>query len=246
MEELLNTIERSYNGYARFLWKSIKDPFPDNGVNFFYFLIVLSLAVWTLEILLPWRKKQAVFRRGFWIDSFYMFFNFFIFNLILFIALSNTTALLFGKLMLGIGLPEGGLISLAHWPNWLQLLIFFLLADLTQWLVHVLLHRNPFLWKVHKLHHSVREMGFAAHLRLHFLEMFVYKPAVFIVLSYIFSFKLEYAFIIHIFAITVGHLNHANLGWDYGPLKYIFNNPKMHIWHHAKTLPESHPHGDRK
>ncbi|MEO6538471.1 MAG: sterol desaturase family protein, partial [Ferruginibacter sp.] len=24
-------------------------------------------------------------------------------------------------------------------------------------------------------------------------------------------------------------------------LKYIFNNPKMHIWHHAKDLPE--PYG---
>ena len=38
-------------------------------------------------------------------------------------------------------------------------------------------------------------------------------------------------------------MNHANLGWDYGPLKYIFNNPKMHIWHHAKEMPASHPNG---
>ncbi len=45
------------------------------------------------------------------------------------------------------------------------------------------------------------------------------------------------------FATIVGHLNHANLGWDYGPLKYIFNNPKMHIWHHAKEMPGSHPKG---
>ena len=30
----------------------------------------------------------------------------------------------------------------------------------------------------------------------------------------------------------------ANISWDYGPLKYVFNNPKMHIWHHAKDLPK--------
>ena len=30
---------------------------------------------------------------------------------------------------------------------------------------------------------------------------------------------------------------------SYGPLKYILNNPKMHIWHHAKELPASHPKG---
>ena len=29
----------------------------------------------------------------------------------------------------------------------------------------------------------------------------------------------------------------------YGPLKYIFNNPAMHIWHHAKKMPDSHPYG---
>ena len=28
------------------------------------------------------------------------------------------------------------------------------------------------------------------------------------------------------------------MAWDYGPLKYILNNPKMHIWHHSKIIPE--------
>lgn len=59
----------------------------------------------------------------------------------------------------------------------------------------------------------------------------------------IFGFQLELAFIVHAIAITIGHLNHANVGWDYGPLKYFLNNPKMHIWHHSKKLPESHPYG---
>lgn len=243
MEELWHIILRSYNGYERYLLHAIKHPFPKEGVNFFYLLIVLSLVVWGLEIAMPWRKKQALFRRGFWVDTFYMFFNFFIFNLILFVALSNTTAHLFGKAMSAMGLPEGGLIDLSSLNVIAQLLIYFILYDFTQWSVHVLLHRVPFLWKVHKVHHSVREMGFAAHLRFHFMELFVYKPALFIVLAYIFNFKLEYGFVIHIFALTIGHLNHANLGWDYGPLRYVLNNPKMHIWHHAKQMPASHPHG---
>ncbi|MEO5984338.1 MAG: sterol desaturase family protein, partial [Ferruginibacter sp.] len=45
-------------------------------------------------------------------------------------------------------------------------------------------------------------------------------------------------FIIHIIAVAIGHLNHSNLGISYGPLKYIINNPRMHIWHHAKHLPD--------
>jgi sterol desaturase/sphingolipid hydroxylase (fatty acid hydroxylase superfamily) len=58
-----------------------------------------------------------------------------------------------------------------------------------------------------------------------------------------FGFEPQEAFIVHFVSIAIGHLNHANLSLDYGPLKYIFNNPKMHIWHHAKKLPLSHPNG---
>ncbi len=54
------------------------------------------------------------------------------------------------------------------------------------------------------------------------------------------GYSVQDVFIVHFFAITIGHLNHANLGWDYGFLKYIFNNPKMHIWHHAKEMPNKY------
>jgi len=45
------------------------------------------------------------------------------------------------------------------------------------------------------------------------------------------------------FTLLIGHLNHANLNLDYGPLRYILNNPKMHIWHHAKEMPNGYPNG---
>ncbi len=211
--------------------------------NFFYLLILLSLAVWSLELIFPWRRKQRAFRKDFWLDTFYMFFNFFIFNLIVFIALSNTTAELFGELMRAVGLPQYGVMDLSFLPEGWELLVFFLISDLTQWGVHNLLHRVPFLWRFHKLHHSVEEMGFAAHLRFHWGETVVYNTFKYIVLAWFFNFNLEYAFYLHAFALLVGHLNHANIPLSYGPLKYILNNPKMHIWHHAKHLPESHPKG---
>ena len=92
------------------------------------------------------------------------------------------------------------------------------------------------LWEFHKVHHSVKQMGFAAHLRFHWMETIIYKTIQYIPLAMI-GFGLQDFFIIHMIALLIGHLNHANLGWDYGPLKYILNNPKMHIWHHAKELP---------
>jgi sterol desaturase/sphingolipid hydroxylase (fatty acid hydroxylase superfamily) len=53
------------------------------------------------------------------------------------------------------------------------------------------------------------------------------------------GFQPEQAFIVHFIAISIGHLNHSNIKLDYGPFKYLFNNPIMHLYHHAKELPNS-------
>ena len=52
------------------------------------------------------------------------------------------------------------------------------------------------------------------------------------------GFEPEQAYIVHFAAIAIGHLNHANVKITWGPLKYIFNNPVMHLYHHSYVLPE--------
>ena len=53
----------------------------------------------------------------------------------------------------------------------------------------------------------------------------------------------EHAFFVHFFSITIGHLNHANIRITWGPLKYVFNNSVMHLYHHAKVLPNDRAKG---
>jgi sterol desaturase/sphingolipid hydroxylase (fatty acid hydroxylase superfamily) len=242
MEKYLALFKESYQGYFNYLMSEITSFHWD---NYFYGLIILSLIVWGLEIVFPWRKNQKIFRKDFWLDVFYMFFNFFLLNLIVLIFLSNTTEALFKELLGfgGIKLTDLKLIDLNALPFGLGVLLFFLITDFIQWNTHRLLHRVPFLWSFHKTHHSVKEMGFAAHLRYHWMEPIVYKSILYIPLAIIGGFNVTNVAIVHLFALTVGHLNHANLGWDYGLLKYVFNNPKMHIWHHAKERPENHTYG---
>ena len=128
-------------------------------------------------------------------------------------------------------------IQVAGWPIWTQFLLMFLIADFIQWNVHRWLHHSPWLWEFHKVHHSVEQMGFAAHLRYHWMETIVYKSVQYVPLAMI-GFGLDDFFILHIVTIAIGHLNHANVKLTYGPLKYFLNNPVMHLWHHAKHLPK--------
>lgn len=239
MEKYTEIIANSYGGYFNYL---ISEILYWKWDNYFYGLLAISLAVWLLEIIFPWRKNQAIFRKDFWLDLFYLFFNFFLLNLILLIALSNVTEQLLNDFlgMFNLQLASIQLFSISNLSKPVALLLFFVLSDFIQWNTHRLLHSVPFLWQVHKTHHSVKEMGFAAHFRYNWMEPVVYKTILYIPLMLIGGFSLQDVFIVHFISIAIGHLNHANLGWDYGFLKYIFNNPKMHIWHHSKVLPSKY------
>ena len=239
MESIIQIIWEGYTGYARYLWQEITNP---GWHNYFYWLLGVSAFFFLLEIGNPWRSNQPVFRRDFWLDFFYMFFNFFLFSLIAYNAASNVVVHFFNNLLASIGITNLVAFNVMQWPLWAHLLVGFIVRDFVQWWTHRLLHTVPWLWEFHKVHHSVKQMGFAAHLRYHWMETVVYRSIEYIPLALI-GIGLRDFFIIHIFTLAVGHFNHSNIRVNLGLLKYVFNNPQMHIWHHAKNIPEETPHG---
>ena len=240
-----------------------------------------------MEVLIPWRKKQAILRKDFWLDVFYMFFNFFLFSLIIYNAASDVIVNLFNDGIKGItgGFDLQAQNPLHNFPLWGVLLIGFVIRDFVQWWIHRLLHKFDWLWEFHKVHHSVEQMGFAAHLRYHWMENVVYRSLEYIPLALL-GIGLYDFFMIHIFTLASGHYNHSNIsvnghvtGGILGGLiglivannlldihlflgaslvfkigiviasigigslvlgrimKYLFNSPEMHIWHHSYELP---------
>lgn len=239
MEKYLDAFINAFTGTVNWTWDSILFNVPWY-TNYFWGLVVISLAVWLLEIVFPWRKEQSIFRKDFWLDGFYMFFNFFVFAIVI-SGFYKVIEIAFESF--GLTSSSLALINILSWPKWAQLLLFFVLNDFVQWFTHVLLHRYEFLWNFHKVHHSVKEMGFAAHLRYHWMENIFYKPLKTLVVLLLVGGEPTDAFIIHFVAIAIGHLNHANIKITWGPLKYVFNNSVMHLYHHVKALPPSHSHG---
>lgn len=209
MSSYLDIFINGYKSYASYLWHEITHP---SFHNYFYWLIAVSLFFFILEIVIPWRKNQPVFRKDFWLDAFYMFFNFFLFSLIIYNAASDVFVNFFNN---GIKSLTGGFDlqaqnPLNNLPMWSILLIGFVVRDFIQWWVHRLLHRVDWLWNFHKVHHSVQEMGFAAHLRYHWMENIVYRTLEYIPLALL-GIGLYDFFIIHIFTLAWGHYNHSNI-----------------------------------
>ncbi|MBU2997299.1 sterol desaturase family protein [Cellulophaga baltica] len=232
--EYLEVFINSFLGTLKWTWNSVLFNVPWY-TNYFWGLIFISLIIWALEVLFPWRKNQAIIRKDFWLDAFYMFFNFFVFAIII-SGFYKVLEKVFSHV--GISADSFALIDFSAWPLWSQLLIFFILLDFVQWFTHTLLHKYEFLWEFHKVHHSVKEMGFAAHMRYHWMENVLYKPLKTFAVMILGGFEPEQAYIVHFIAITIGHFNHSNIKITWGPLKYILNNPVMHLYHHVYELPK--------
>ena len=69
------------------------------------------------------------------------------------------------------------------------------------------------------------------------METVVYRSLEYLPLAMI-GFGISDFLLVHLFTLTVGHLNHANIFLPLGRLQFLFNSPQMHIWHHAEHLPE--------
>jgi hypothetical protein len=132
MEKYIDIIKNSYSGYWNYLKNELIN--INHWDNYFYGLILISIAVWLLEIAFPWRKEQSIFRKDFWLDSFYMFFNFFLLNLIVLIALSNTAASFFNDVLglIGLYVSSFQLFEVNQLPKILGLFIFFIVRTKLQ------------------------------------------------------------------------------------------------------------------
>jgi lathosterol oxidase len=117
-------------------------------------------------------------------------------------------------------------------PVWLQFFACVFIADFFQSITHRWYHRSNVLWKFHSIHHSSKNLDWLAGSRTHFVEAALTRTAV-IVPLYLIGFS-EPA--LNAYVVLVGFqavFVHANVRWDFGPLKYLIVTPQYHHWHHS-------------
>jgi sterol desaturase/sphingolipid hydroxylase (fatty acid hydroxylase superfamily) len=196
-------------------------------------LALISLLVAGLERVRP-ARRQAPLRPGLWSDVLYLVLNGHFLGVVIHgIATRHVLPRVDAALAVA-GLQDAVHRSAAaDWPLWVQVPVALVVIDLLQWCVHNLLHRVPWLWSLHKVHHSVRdgEMDWIVSFRFQWTEVVVYKLLQYVPLAW-FGFSAEAAFVHAVVGTLVGHLNHANLDTAWGWGRYILNSPRMHLWHH--------------
>lgn len=66
---------------------------------------------------------------------------------------------------------EGGLLSAVRWPAWAEAVVAVVLLDLAIYAQHVLFHRVPWLWRLHRVHHADPDLDVTSALRFHPVEI---------------------------------------------------------------------------
>lgn len=203
-------------------------------------LFGLSLLFVVAERLRP-RRHMPLFRREFWTDLAYLLINGEYLGLLIGVASVHVIAAL-DRLLDTIHLRNIFYMGvMANRPLWLQFIVLLFVLDFTQWLIHNALHRVPWLWEFHKVHHSIVDLDWIGNWRFHWFEAVFYKSLLYVPAAF-FGFHPAAMFWHAVLATFVGHFAHANLRMDIGPLKYVLNSPQMHIWHHnrADAGPDNH------
>lgn len=183
-----------------------------------------------LEALAP-RRARALPRRRRWLTNWAIT----ILNTLTLRALAVGLPLLAVGAAIDAGRTGLGLFNILDWPVWIEITLAVLIFDLAIWAQHLITHKVPVLWRLHRVHHADRDIDVTTAIRFHPVE---------IALSMLLKIGLVYligpaAAAIILFEILLNGtalFTHANLRlppytdrW----LRLILVTPDMHRVHHS-------------
>jgi sterol desaturase/sphingolipid hydroxylase (fatty acid hydroxylase superfamily) len=166
-------------------------------------------------------------------------------NVGLTVLLSAAAAFVFPVLSVGMAVAAQrasfGVLNAFNAPAWLEAFVAFLALDAGRYGVHALLHRSPWLWRLHRVHHSDTDYDCTTALRFHPLEALVtigLQIALVALLGAPPLIVLAYELVSGIVSL----FSHGNvrLGERVDVvLRLLVVTPDMHRIHHSAVVPES-------
>lgn len=132
--------------------------------------------------------------------------------------------------------------GMVYWFNTgvlLTVIISVLALDFSSWLVHLIMHKNAFLWKFHTIHHTDNNVDVTTGLRHHPGDSLL-RGIFFILLIFVSGAPMYGVMIYQTLVVVATAFTHANIRLpeklDY-VLSFILVSPNMHKVHHHWKQP---------
>ena len=133
-----------------------------------------------------------------------------------------------------------GLLNNVDWPIWMEWIVAILILDLAIWAQHLITHKVPFLWRLHRVHHADIDMDVTTAIRFHPLEIFL-SMLLKIGLVYVLGPTAWAVILFEILLNGTAMFNHSNIALPKPvdrALRMILVTPDMHLVHHTKNRAE--------
>ena len=195
-------------------------------LNVFLALVILAAVLVPLERRFAVRRDQRVLRPGWRTDVVHFLVN-------PFLRLAGTIVIAGPFFLLAsVATPDSWKAAVTSQPPALQLVEALAIVIVGAYWAHRLSHRIPFLWRFHRVHHSSEQLDWLAASHLHPLDtaFSVVLPVVPLVLLG-FSRATFGASLTLLTLLAI--IDHGNLRWSFGPLRWVLPNPQWHHWHHS-------------
>ena len=158
---------------------------------------------------------------------------------------SVVVKLCFPLLALGMAVIAGdrswGLFNLIELPLWIAFVVSIILLDMAIYFQHVLFHRVPMLWRLHRAHHTDLEFDVTTGIRFHPIEI-VMSMGIKLILVFVLGPPVIAVLIFEILLNASAMFNHSNF---YIPvsldrvLRRLIVTPDMHRVHHSVLQKET-------
>lgn len=197
-------------------------------------LAILSLTIISREKISSGIAGKSRLRRGRLLDLIYWFFTALITKSIARITMIVTLAPLLW--LTGAGSFEAllkGRGPLGRQPPLLQAAQMLIVIDFVGYWLHRAFHGAK-LWGFHAIHHSSTELDWLSAARVHPVNDIVNKTMqamVVVALGYAPALLAGALPFFTAYAIFL----HANVSWNFGPLRAVLASPRFHRWHHTSA-----------
>jgi lathosterol oxidase len=136
---------------------------PAIGLDWFLLdLFLMALIYVPLERLWPQYPKQGTFRNEWTLDVVYFMSTHLPLQILSFLVLLPATQ---ATRYLGVPVLQE---FIARMPWFLQFFLAVVVADVAEYFIHLALHKVPFLWRFHSVHHSSKALDWIAGSRSHY------------------------------------------------------------------------------
>ncbi|SHK03630.1 Sterol desaturase/sphingolipid hydroxylase, fatty acid hydroxylase superfamily [Ruegeria lacuscaerulensis ITI-1157] len=142
-------------------------------------------------------------------------------------------------LAVGAALDAGqkgwGLFNHLYWPAWVEVALSILILDFAIWAQHLVTHKVPILWRLHRVHHADRDMDVTTAVRFHPIEVAL-SMGLKIGLVYLLGPSALAVILFEILLNGTALFNHSNIRLPTAVdavLRQIIVTPDMHRVHHS-------------